>query len=724
MTDEKNEKETDSVEQFLKDYDLDETEFCEKASKNIMSWYESHSDNNDRYDEAIKFTFSPDGQWKDETKMLYDNDLKKPRLTLNITKDYVNKLLSLNRQNTPAMQIRASEETANSTEALETAEKNVSFVTKWLRTQAYGTDAKRAYQIGFKTALTGGYGAFRIYTDYESKISFNQAIYLTALNNPKNSFFDPAAQEFCKEDGKFAGHHYEMTLDEFERVHPDVDIPQRFKTGKSGFKWGSRRNGKEYITICRYSCKIPKKPYTIYLLTDDTKAHTATSKEEAEQMIADRNKEIEEFTPPISFDGEGQGLTQEPQILQPLRIEDTRPVDDDYTIIEVEMIQGKVLKATKWGCNRMPYVYLDGNSYYDEDGEQVTMPLVVAAYDTQRMINYCISSLAYAMHKAQQAKNIITKAQMGQYANKWTDAADRSNTLPYINVPNVPPPYFKPPTPISPVFIQTYEIMVGNMSNIFGMYKSSVGQLPDNTSGIAVLRAASQSILSNFEYFDNLRRAQENIGKTFLALKSTIFDTDRKVVLTGNDGSSETKSIYSEESDNQLDGNFDVTLTSGASLAIQKQEAWEAMMRMFEQSPELKTLLMDLAVKNLDVADNPEMMKRIKENYIDKRVIAEDQGIDPKEIPPSPQQKAAAESAQLDNQIKQSVVQVNQSTAFKNRATGMAAVRGAQTEEDVAMQKGALENEKMKTEMDKASMELAGQVITHTEPSNKQTEGK
>src|SRR5438034_4712692 len=129
-------------------------------------------------------SFVMGSQWtEDESKLFID--YKKIPLSFNKLAPLINHLLGEQRQNTPNLQVIPSEGVSVETAAVREA---------LIKEISLNSQAKIVYQQAFQQSSIGGFGAFRVTTEYENERSFNQVIIIKGIKDPTYCYWDVSAE--------------------------------------------------------------------------------------------------------------------------------------------------------------------------------------------------------------------------------------------------------------------------------------------------------------------------------------------------------------------------------------------------------------------------------------------------------------------------------------------------------------------------------------------------
>lgn len=546
----------------------------------------------------------------------------RPCLVINRLPQFVQQVTNDQRQNRPAIKVHPVDDLAT--------EDTAGVIQGLIRHIEYNSNADVAYDTAFESAVTGGFGYFRIITDYSDPESFDQEILIKRIRNPFSVFFDPYSQEPDGSDANWVFIVDDMSRDDYRAQFPNS------KLASSDTNWSDIGNDQpgwiksgDSARIAEYYCKEFKEE-TIHLLSTgltvrDAELHDALAKAQAANLPA-----------------------------HVVRSRKTRvPIIKWYKLNAIE-----ILEQTEWPGSYIPIVPVYGSELYI-NGRRILESVVRNAKDSQRMYNYWASAETEAIALAPRAPYMVAEGQIEGYEEIW-ETSNRSNHayLPY-----------KPTTiagqPAQPPIRQTFEPAVAAITNArmmaaddlkstTGIYDAAVGAQSNEVSGIAIQRRAGQTQTSNFHFVDNLTRSLRHAGRILVDLIPRIYDTARAARIIGDDGEQKVVRINDPNNKDEsgrpllyaLDvGRYDVTVDTGPSFASKRQEAAASMMDLTQKYPQIMQLAGDLLVKNMDWPGAQEIAERIKKTL--PPGIADD----PKQqqIPP----QAQAQMQQMSAMIKQ-----------------------------------------------------------------------
>jgi hypothetical protein len=176
-----------------------DSDFCESVRAKIKKWDGAFKQNQDQYHDFNYFTFVD--QWGDDEQYNFQ-ELNKTPLTVNKMATLSNHLLGEQRQNTPNLEVVPMQD-APVTE--------IQIRESILKDIMFSSDSRVIYQTAFQQAIVGGFGAFYVDHDYVDNESFDQQIYIHAIDDPTLAYWDMSAKNTNKTDGMYAGLRIRMS---------------------------------------------------------------------------------------------------------------------------------------------------------------------------------------------------------------------------------------------------------------------------------------------------------------------------------------------------------------------------------------------------------------------------------------------------------------------------------------------------------------------------------
>jgi len=562
--------------------------------------------------------FRAGNQWPEEVRAERDRD-RRPCLTINRIPQFIQQITNDQRQNRPSIKVHPIDDQAD----IETG-KVIQGITKHIE---YNSNADVAYDTAFDSAVTGGFGYFRVITDYISPKSFDQEIFIKRIRNPFSVFFDPYAQEPDGSDANWCFIIDDLSSDEYKAKYKDSELA-------SLDDWESIGN------------------------------HTPGWVKEGHARVAEYfYREYKEETLVLLNNGESglkSQLTALPEGVTIVQERTTRVP----TIYWCKINAVEILEKTEWLGEWIPVIPVYGTELVI-NGKRTLEGIVRNAKDSQRMYNYWSSAETEAVALAPRAPFIAAEGQLEGHEREWQTA----------NVKNHAVLKYKPVSaggqPIGPPQRNVFEPAVQAITNArmlaaddlkatTGIYDASLGAKGNETSGIAIQRRNIQAQTSNFHFVDNLTRSLRHAGRILVDLIPKIYDTARAARIIGDDGEQKIVQVNRPFDQGgkpvlyQLDaGKYDVAIDVGPSFTTKRQEAAASMLEMSKAYPAIAQVAGDLIVKSMDWPGAQEIADRLKKTL--PPGIADDPANKGQTLPPEVQ----AQMSQMNQMIQQLTEKLN-----------------------------------------------------------------
>lgn len=554
-------------------------------------------------------------QWPDSVVADRSAD-NRPCLTINKLPNHTRQVVNDLKQNTPRIIVNPSDDEAD----IEVAEIYQGII----RHVEVKSDADVAYDTAAKCAVEGSYGYFRIITQYCDPMTFDQELKIERIRDPLTVYFDPSAQDLSGSDARWCFITTMMPRSEFEMMYPDADI--------SGTNWGTfaeMKNGwirENEVRVAEYYCKEMTKK-KIVLLSDGQVIEKPSVEEIAmyEEQGLFIEQERETFVPEVKW----------------------------YKLNGHEILEETVVPSP-W----IPVIPVYGDELVI-DGVRILESLVRHAKDPQRMYNYWASAETETIALAPKSPWIAAEGQLEPYQSDWESANVRNHAyLKYKPQSHagqpLPPPTRNVMEPPVQAITQARMLASDDLKSTTAIYDSALGNVGNETSGIAIQRRANQSQTSNFHFADNLAISLRHAGRVMVAMIPHIYDTPRTLQILGADGEEKIVRVnerYIDPEDkkekyyNLGAGKYDVVVETGPGYATKRQEAVQSMLGVIQANPTVANLIMDLMVKNMDWPGAQEIAARLKRT-VPPEVLAEEGD---QQVPPQVQ----AQMQQMQQMVEQ-----------------------------------------------------------------------
>ena len=521
--------------------------------------------------EDLKFV-SAGEQWPVELQNSRNLE-SRPILTINKLDGYCRQVTNQQRQQRPRIKVHGmnNQSDAKTAEVLEGICRHIEV----------NSNADNAYDTAFDYAVRMGWGFIRLITKYVADDSFDQEIYIDAVDNPFTVYFDPNSTRIDGSDAERCLVTTMISKDKFKVMYPGADdgggtsFTQR-GTGDSQSEWIT----KEDIRVAEYYYAVMEKA-KLYQLSDGTVQY-ADGKDFFERV-------------------EAAGLT----------IENERK-SYKRTIKYKKLTAIEVLEERDWPSKYIPIVPVYGRHVVVGD-KRHKFGIVRHAKDAQRMYNFWQTTITESVALAPKAKWLMAEGQDEGHENEW--AAANVKSFPLLRYkqtdidgqPAPPPQRLQPEPPPSGVMAASAAINQ-DIATLMGIYDPSQ-QLPGNISGKALNGQQQQVDLTNFDFYDNLTKSIAHVGKIILDLVPKIYDTQRVMRIIGADGKPDLVTINEAKQNAEgvwevlhdtTIGQYDVVMETGPGYNSKRQAAVESMMPLFTGNPALFQVAGDLMFRNME----------------------------------------------------------------------------------------------------------------------------
>jgi len=584
-----------------------------KINEAIKFWrLVNDSDSTNRAEALNDIKFAAGDQWPVEIQNSRNLE-SRPCLTINKIDAYIRQVTNQQRQQRPRIKVHPVNNLADYKIA-----QVIEGITRHIEVNS---SADTAYDTAFDYAVRMGWGYWRINYKYVREDSFDQEIYIDAVENPFTVYFDPNS---VRPDGSDAERCLITTvLDKkiFREMYPGANDGANFQqrsTGDDTSAWVT----KEDIRIAEYFY-IERERAKLYLLSDGTTSFGDSAN----------------FFQRV----EAAGLT----------VVDER---DSFrkAVKWVKMTAMEVLEEKTWAGKYIPVVPCYGAQVIVDD-KRKKYGLVRFAKDPQRMYNFWRTSMTESVALAPKAKWLLAEGQDEGHENEWAMANIKSMPVLRYKQKDIegvpaPAPVRLQPEPPPAGIMEAAGAISADLQMVLGIMDPS--QLPSgNISGKALQGQQNQVDLSNFHFYDNLTRSIAQTGRIILDLIPKIYDTQRVMRIIGSDGQPDMTTINEQNEIGEVlndvtVGEYDVVMDTGPGFQTKRQQAVESMMPLLTGNQELFNIAGDLVFRNMDFPGADVIADRLA-------AMNPMANIDEKsDIPPEAQMRLA-QSEQMIQQLQQ-----------------------------------------------------------------------
>jgi hypothetical protein len=636
------------------------------------------ADNRDSYVKCTKISTS-NNQWDEEVKKRRGSN--RPALTFNLLNPIVKNIVGDYRQNKLAIKVIPSG--GPSTEEIADIWAGI------IRNIEVESNAGLAYTNALECAARGGFGYFRILTEYEADDAFNQKLIIQPIANPLTVYYDPSARLITREDAQYCLVTEMIGREEFKSQYPEAeaegwDIVDMDSDNDA--EWANEDD----IRLCEYFTK---------------------------QLVPARL---------VAFDN---GSTVQ--------------IENDEEVASLESIGWKPIKERKANRINIKWRKCNGSHILEERmlktkyipivpvlGEEVNIEgksclrgAVYYSVDAQHNYNYERSAAVERSALSAKAPWMVTQKMIELYRDQW----DNANTMPqpyllYRPDQEMPqgPQRIEPPSP-SMADSNNAQAAAQDVQRTSGVFDAQLGEKSNVISGVGLSEQQSQGATSTFLFVDNLRTSIEYAGRIIIDWGPSIYDRERVVRTIGLEGDSSMQTINQQQPNLMMGvtevlnditvGKYDVVVETGPSFASRRREAVDGMMKFVQALPQQGALIADLIAKNSDWPGADECAERLK-NALPLSITTDKDSPEGQQAAQQAQQQAQQQQA-MQQQMLQMHIQAeqgkNQASIVKSQAEqvkAQASVKIAQIDEQKAGMDMAVERQRAASEAHRTAMDL------------------
>ena len=554
-----------------------------KQGKDLFSLAQDAEGDNRRIAEE-DISFAREGkQWPDDVVTQRKAE-QRPILTINKMPAFIRQVVNDARMNKPAVKVHPADSGADP----DTAD----LLNGLIRNIEYTSNADVAYDTAIESAVSGGFGYWRVTMGYAYDDSFDMDLAIKRVANPFSVYGDPNSLEADSSDWMNA-----FVVERFTKAQFEAKYGSKSKTNwDDADAWGDAdwREGNEALVAEWWS------------------------REEAEvkigQFLDNRSDRLVTFSIDQVANDEDVQLFLQQGILELKR----ERVAKTFKVKQRIMSGAEVLEENAWPGTYIPIIPVYGDEI-NIKGKRLFHSLIHPSIDAQRMFNYWRTTSTELVALAPRVPFIGPKGFADADPN-WDTANTRSHA--YLEYDGIAAPQRQPlDSGVAAGALQEALNASDDMKAIMGIYDASLGARSNETSGRAIIARQREGDVSTFHFIDNLSRAIRHTGRVLIDLIPHVYNGERMVRVMGEDGKPETKPLNQEyqKTDPKTGqplvdqrgqaimaihdlsaGKYDVTVTTGPSFTTRREEAAFQMTEMIRALPAAAPIVGKHLAKNLD----------------------------------------------------------------------------------------------------------------------------
>lgn len=642
-------------------------ELLTEARKRFKQSTDFWEDNRQAFSDDLYFTYVD--QWPQYAKDAFGQD---SLITINRQISFNRQVTNDMRKNRASIKVRPVDDRAD----VETAD----ILQGLIRHIEANSNADLAYDTADRYAVEGGFGFYRVITDYKQD-SFNQEIYIKEIDNPLsvlpdfNFSTDGSTWEYC------------FITDEV----PRRDFDESDLGDLAGEGWdsdGLSEDGwvtDDTVRICEYFYKVR---------TDD----------ELLQLEDDRILYMSEYKK-MGFD---------------TPIIERRPQKKE-SIKWCKFVGSKIIDRADWAGSIIPVVPVYGDVVV-VNGKHITLSLCRYGKDAQRMINYSRTKQAELEALAPKAPYIMAIGQDEGVEDQWQNANNANySSLKYnpvdVNGQLAPPPQRQAYAGAPAGVITLGQMAEQDMMAVIGIHEAGLGQRSNETSGKAIEARQREGDNATFNFQDNSTRGKRALGNILVDLIPHIYDTPMVGRILGEDGTQKTVQLNKEFIENKAGqqvkkiydlsvGEYDVVCSAGASYSTKRAEGAAFLERVAGNNPEMMKIIGDLLFKIQDMPYADEISDRLQKTLPPELRPEKDGEEGAPQLPPEVQQQMQQSQQQIQ-QMDEVIQKMQEELDSKQAKEQSDAQKAANDAMKLQNDRFKLETERMQFDYEKSIKDLS-----------------
>lgn len=655
-------------------------EKCREIRDAVDKWEKYWTINRSLYYEWIDFVMGD--QWREDESKLFETYNKIP-LMFNKLGVLRNHLVGDIMQNTPNLQIMPDQgidaDTANVRAAL-------------IKNIALNSDTKTIFQTAFGLSVVAGYSGFHGYIDYKNNKSFDQEIKAGILNDSNQYYWDISAKHPCKVDGMRGGYKTRLSRKWF-RDKWGKDIESQIGTAATTEDSTMAFADDDSITQID-DFEREGKNSTLYLLSDrSTMSSEEFNKLETTKVMGKKAKLKNGFV---------VTKLKEREIVK-------------YKIIHRQVAGDFILAQTDMPGEIIPVFFVDQQSYYTKQGQQITRSFFKDVKDAQKYLNYLATQSAHIMKISRYDQFIMPRkcAASPDAQQQWRDPSVVNGALYYDETPSGAKPEKLEPPELSRSLTEQYQRTLVDIQSGTGMFNTQLGEMGNEVSGSAIEKRTQRGTKNTQSPRTSLDKAIATFGEWVNQVIPKVYDAEQTLTLSMPESESMPVEInkqmdeYGIQIKNDMTtGEYKIRIKPGLSYEGQKQEGLESLQLVLnaDKSGQVFPMIADLYAENLPLDNNIEIRNRLRTIVSPEIIEAGKTGkpLPPKQPQPSPDQ-IMAQLKQAEMQHKAQEAQMNYQAKMRELSIKESEIQRKALETHQNM---TIEFERLQAEKEEAAAEL------------------
>lgn len=602
------------------------------------------ADQRDRAQKILAVFKKADADWTDirtaqnEDLRFYDGDNEdeqdaraaraygnKVQIKVNFIKQYVQMVDNMRRQKDISLECHATDEQGSK----ETAE----VIEGLFRHIEDISHAKHAYNAAFGPtgALVAGMGFIKVETDYVTKDSFEQEIFIRPVLDPNKILPDFNTKCPVFSDAEYWFEFDDVTKTDYESQFPD-SILASFPTWNGMGKKSQGFVGNTTVRLAKYWYK-EYESFTVVQYEDGSigmegatppdilKSDEELLDEQSEWVLrrkafnAERDSSVTDKTEdyiPSDEDIEGDILSDRREA----SIVKTRQVNN-VTVKWCVTNGVEILSEGEWHNEDFPFVPAVGMELFLE-GERTIQGITRAARAPQMMVSYLSSELIRKTAATTKSQWVIDVDSVPvKFLKDWMSSNINEKSALFWSSKMAGAQGIGPPQRAD-MAEPELQGLLSSLNNFNSAIKQTMGLTPqsadaltgkpdNNQSGVALQTLTENGELANFHFSDNSVLTMKRLGEIVINLIPIIYDTPRTVRIIGADGSPSLVKINQIFQDGKKSkvydlttGEYGVIINTGPGHSTKTSQNISQMIQLATLDPEVMSLVLPDIAKESD----------------------------------------------------------------------------------------------------------------------------
>ena len=534
-------------------------------------------------------------QWEGPLWYQYEN---KPRMEVNKIALAVQRIFSEYRNNRITVDFVAKDGSDNKTLA--------DICDKLYRADEQDSCAEEAYDNAFEEAVGGGFGAWRLRSEYEDEEDPDneyQRIRIEPIFDADSSvYFDLNAKRQDKSDAKYCFVLTSMTRESYIREWGDDPATWPKIVHQYEFDWQTP----DVVFVAEfYRIEDTKETLRIFQAIDGS-----------EEKYLD--SELDEETR-ATLKAVGTTEVRQRQVKR-------------KRVRKYIMSGGRVLEDAGYLAGKcIPVIPVYGKRWFIDNIERCSGHVRMAK-DAQRLKNMQLSKLAEISALSSMEKPILTPEQVAGHQIMWSE--DNIKNYPYLLINPITgadgstqvggPVAYTKSAAIPPALAGLLQITEQDIRDVLGNQEQG-DKIVSNISGTAVEMVQQRLDMQSYIYMSNMAKAIRRCGEVWLSMAKELYvEPKRKMKGIGPQNQIEMvelmKPVIGEEGELRYEGdlstaNFDVAVDVGPSFRSQREAIVRSLTNLIAvtQDPQTQSVLQAMIIMNMEgegLADAREFFRK------------------------------------------------------------------------------------------------------------------